>query len=239
MSNDLQEQANSSQYSYLVFACILVTGMALAVCSSRPEQIAIAQNMSMYQNTSMFPDQISGTYSYPSAGFEITLPKGWSGPAMFADIGNVMIGPNASATWPGALMVITIAPLNITQGVMADYNVTSYQDLVMKTAYCIVAPLSYVEMSGIGASQYFSDCEKAAASAGITLNETSGMPLKSKTYLFTTANNELISIAFSGISATDYDKNLPMFEESIKTIKIDHPTDPKSILSALKPVPLE
>jgi hypothetical protein len=76
------------------------------------------------------------------------------------------------------------------------------------------SPASFVTINGFKAEQRSGDC-----------TDETGSNTKIKGYTFATADSTIILVAFSSDSINDYNRYLPQFEESVKTIKISQPGD--------------
>ena len=84
---------------------------------------------------------------------------------------------------------------------------------------CTFSPPSFVTINGINAEERVGECTDGAEGGGVGTNA------KTKSYAFATQDNSLIVVGFFGNSTTIYDQNLPLFEESVRTISISQPAD--------------
>jgi hypothetical protein len=80
---------------------------------------------------------------------------------------------------------------------------------------CTYLQPSFVTINGINAEERVGEC----------IDEEGGTNPKTKSYAFATQDNSLIVLGFYGNSTGTYDQNLPLFEESVKTINISRPAD--------------
>ena len=71
-----------------------------------------------------------------------------------------------------------------------------------------------VTINGISAEQLTADCI-----------DEKGINTKAKVYVFATSDDSIILTGFYSNSNNEYNQYLPLFEESIKTIKITNPGD--------------
>jgi hypothetical protein len=102
-------------------------------------------------------------------------------------------------------------PLGTTASPFADNAVS-----------CSYSQPSFVTVNGINAEERTAECidkEEGGELVGGVTN------LKTKSYTFATQNNSLIVLGFYGNSTSIYDQNLPLFEESVRTISISRPAD--------------
>lgn len=86
---------------------------------------------------------------------------------------------------------------------------------------CTFSQPSFVNINGINAEERVAECidEEGGELVGGVTN------LKTKSYAFATQDNSLIVVGFYGNSTSLYDQNLPLFEESVRTISISRPAD--------------
>jgi hypothetical protein len=104
-------------------------------------------------------------------------------------------------------------PLGTTASPFADNAVS-----------CSYSQPSFVTVNGINAEERVAECVDEEEEGGGEL--VGGVTnLKTKSYTFATQNNSLIVLGFYGNSTSIYDQNLPLFEESVRTINISRPAD--------------
>ena len=192
--------------------------------------------------SSLIPD-IVGTYSSPDYGFQIDLPKDWKGKEIKFLANMVFAAPPdvdlSRFEVPGTFMIITSMTketleklASITkpfagaaaqngleiQGGGASQNVGSnpldISSSLGSEYSCQPLPSSVVTINGIGTEVSSADC-----------TNSQGTHAKTKSYTFITGNDSLIVVSFLSNSTIAYDENLPLFEGSVKTIKISNPLD--------------
>jgi len=178
---------------------------------------------------------VSGTYDNPTLGFRIELPPGWNGTEMNVLTNMVIARPDGSGSLSKsgipqsslgenhAMMTIigldrkTFDTLkNITQSMQFSANsssMTNMTDQYKKDAKCTKTVESPVVINGVTGQQISYDC-KGPLFAG-----------KIRGYVFATKDDSLITVSFFGNSTSGYDKYLPQFEDSVKTLKISNPTN--------------
>jgi hypothetical protein len=71
-----------------------------------------------------------------------------------------------------------------------------------------------ITINGISAEQLTADCI-----------DENGVNIKAKLYAFATSDDSIILVSFYSNSNIEYNQYLPLFEESVKTIKITTPGD--------------
>jgi hypothetical protein len=101
-------------------------------------------------------------------------------------------------------------PLGTTTSPFADNAVS-----------CSYSQPSFVTINGINAEESAAECideEEEELVGGVT-------NVKTKSYTFATQDNSLIVLGFYANSTSAYDQNLPLFEESARTISISRPAD--------------
>jgi hypothetical protein len=89
---------------------------------------------------------------------------------------------------------------------------------------CTISQPSFVTINGINAEERLGECMDEGA-GGVGAGELGTNAPKTKSYAFATQNNSLIVLGFFGNSTSTYDQNLPLFEESVRTISISQPAD--------------
>ena len=87
---------------------------------------------------------------------------------------------------------------------------------------CSYSQPSFVTVNGINAEERVAECIDEEGGGELVGGVTN---LKTKSYTFATQNNSLIVLGFYGNSTSIYDQNLPLFEESVRTISISRPAD--------------
>ena len=195
---------------------------------------------------SSFMTDVNGTYTNPDIGFQMDLPTGWKGKEINFLINTVFAAPGEinlelegeDFQEPAVFMTI----LGIDEGTFdmiegfselsaleeggvgeeetllqgsdpLDTNTPTFgnTDLIS----CTFSQPSFVTVNGITAEERLSEC----------IDEEGGTNPKTKSYAFATQNDSLIVAGFYSNSTSTYDQNLPLFEESVKTINISRPAD--------------
>jgi hypothetical protein len=87
---------------------------------------------------------------------------------------------------------------------------------------CTFSQPSFVIINGINAEERVGECTDGGG--GAVVGGVTNAP-KTKSYTFATQDNSLIVVGFFGNSTITYDQNLPLFEESVRTISISRPAD--------------
>jgi hypothetical protein len=167
---------------------------------------------------------VSGSYSIPELGFNISLPAGWSG----LDLKSlVMVSPTGINPKTGVLnpsddqdevyLIIARSKVPEIMG-MTDHNVSNYELYVGKTAEsigCKVLSDRFVKLNGMNVEKLLQRC---------------GPPVEGKSIAYTLSSGKYI--IFVGLKGTTlaFDHNLEKFNEAVLTIKIDNQTNIKSTL---------
>jgi hypothetical protein len=182
---------------------------------------------------SRLPDVV-GTYINPDIGFQVDLPKEWKGKEVSFLANSVFAAPQEidlkNFEEPGIFM--TIVGINEeTFNKLAEFaslpdlggaggeSAQGGSPLDITSAYgnnvsCNQLSSSFVSINGVNAEQTSQECT----------NEE-GTDVKAKAYAFATQDDSLIVIGFLSNSTGSYNQYLPLFEESVKTIKISQPGD--------------
>jgi hypothetical protein len=161
------------------------------------------------------PD-INGTYVNPDVGFQVDLPKDWNGKEITFLLDMVVAAPTEveieSIDEPGTAMIIQVLDKEAFNELA---RVQGGDPLAMQEGdQCKELPASFVGINGLKAEQRSGDC-----------TGEEGSNTKIKAYTFATADGTIILLAFSSDSINDYNRYLPQFEESVKTIRILQPGD--------------
>jgi hypothetical protein len=93
------------------------------------------------------------------------------------------------------------------------------------TVSCTFSQPSFVVINGINAEERVGECIDEGRGGGAVVGEVGTNAPKIKSYTFATQDNSLIVLGFFSNSTTTYDQNLPLFEESVRTISISRPAD--------------
>jgi hypothetical protein len=196
---------------------------------------------------------VNGTYMNPNIGFQIDLPTGWKGKEINFLINSVFAAPdeiNNLLEFEGGreeglqdiATMITILGIDeetfdmiegfselstlegegvgvgeedaLLQG--SDPPETATTPFGNNTFSCTFSRPTFVTINNIAVEERLGECVD---------EEAGGSNSKTKSYTFATQNNSLIIVGFYGNSTSTYDQNLPLFEESIKTINISRPAN--------------
>jgi hypothetical protein len=173
---------------------------------------------------------VSGTYVLPNLGFSITFPPGWSG----IDLGSTVlvaptgINPRLGVFKPSSNleMVYIILARSNTSDLLRnpnDRNLSGYHEYVNDSAKgigCKVLSDEFVKLNGISSEKVIGKCGP--------LEEVSML-----TYAIASGKN-VIFIGLKGLTAA-FDHNFEIFMQSLKTMKIDHQSDIKELISKSYP----
>ncbi len=202
---------------------------------------------------SSFMTEVNGTYMNPNIGFQLNLPAGWKGieinfliNSVFAVPGETnlgLLGEGEDFQEPATFMTIQgidqesfndleslvseLPALEEGGGGVGDEEGTPLQGSgnplgTTATPFgdnavsCTFSQPSFVTINGINAEERLGECTDVGGA---------GSNAKTKSYTFATQDNSLIVIGFYGNSTITYDQNLPLFEESVRTISISQPAD--------------
>jgi hypothetical protein len=172
---------------------------------------------------------ISGTYSIPNLGFQITFPPGWSGIGLE---GFVMVSPmginsrtavpNPSNDLDKVIFILSVANLSDIVGGSGDLNASAYRKYVEKTARtigCQIISDKFVKFNGTNTEEVDQLC-------GSRLEQ------KAKTHAIASGK----TVVFVGLKGNGpaLDHNLKKFDESLHTIKINKVTNIKRLLSGAR-----
>lgn len=190
-----------------------------------------------------FPD-VNGTYIDSDIGYQIDLPKGWKGKEMNFMMNMVFASPEEinleEIEEPGTIMTISgldkeyfdmLADLTQSQsfgegsneelaGIEDDEQFLQDSDSLSNPTSdsimdsCNDFQTEPITINGISAEQIMADCI-----------DENGVNIKAKVYAFATSYDSIILTSFYSNSNNEYNQYLPLFEESVKTIKITNPGD--------------
>jgi hypothetical protein len=175
---------------------------------------------------------VSGTYKNDKIGFQIALPSSWSGETLSFMVNMVIASPNgyhiADPVKPDTIMTISgidsiafqalgdLAQKISESGTIQDLSqldLTGVSSGRGAAVSCIKLSSSPTTVNGIPAEEIVQDCTDE------------GVRAKGKGYVIGTEDNSFIALGFYSSSVGAYEKYLPAFEESVKTIKITKPGD--------------
>jgi hypothetical protein len=89
---------------------------------------------------------------------------------------------------------------------------------------CTFSQPSFVIINDINAEERVGECTDGGQGVAEGGGGATNAP-KTKSYAFATQDNSLIVVGFFGNSTITYDQNLPLFEESVRTMSISRPAD--------------
>jgi hypothetical protein len=201
---------------FIMFSVILVVKFAFAE--------TLLYNSSLVNGTSggnIYPI-IKGTFTFPSEGFQITLPYGWSG----IDLSLVaMVSPTGIDSKTGfkpggdkVLMVLGRTNISDFVGTLKHHDSSKYLDSLKKIAEkvgCKVLSDKFVIINGMKSEKLTGDCRSHGEE-------------KTLSYAFASSKN-IIFIGLKG-SGLMFEKNLKKFKEAVQTVKISNPRDIEEIL---------
>jgi hypothetical protein len=223
-----------------------ITTMSNLNFSEFPELNNSAQSEEFSSLFSSFMTDVNGTYTNSDIGFQIDLPTGWKGKEINFLVNSVFAAPGEinlelegedfqEPTTFMTIIGINEGTFNMIEGFSelpapeaggVGEEETSLQDSdpldTTTTPFgntdvlsCTFSQPSVVAINGINAEERSGEC----------IDEEEGTNPKTKSYAFATQNNSLIVVGFYSNSTSNYDQNLPLFEESVKTINISRPAD--------------
>lgn len=194
--------------------------------SSPPSEFVPGGNFSELPDSGLAPGlappvnipDINGTYVNTDVGFQVDLPEDWNGKEITFLLDMVVAAPPGieieSMEANGTAMIIQVLDKEAFDELG---RMQGGDPLAMQTGegdQCKELPASFVTINGLKAEQRSGDC-----------TGEEGSDTKIKAYTFSTADGTIILLAFSSDSFNDYNRYLPQFEESVKTIKISQPGD--------------
>jgi hypothetical protein len=190
-----------------------------------------------------FPD-VKGTYTNSDIGFQVDLPKDWKGKEIKFLNNMVFAAPQEinldKLEEPGTLMIISgidqkyvdmltdftkqfptfeggeggsgLGGEGEEQGLPQGNNPMNMPTPYSNTESCNKFQTLPVTINGISAEQLMAEC---IAEKGINI--------KAKSYAFATQDDSIISMAFVSNTTEEYNQYLPLFDKSVKTLKITNP----------------
>ncbi|HEU4822823.1 MAG TPA: hypothetical protein VFS97_05300 [Nitrososphaeraceae archaeon] len=176
------------------------------------------------------PD-VNGTYVNSEVGLQIELPNSWTGKEISFLMNSVIASPQGvdieAYEEPGTVMIIQMInqeAFNQLANLAQSFGFGAANESQMRSdplaigsvegEQCDEVPASFVTINRIKAEQRSASCT----------NEE-GTTSKIRAYAFATANDTIILMALSSNSTSEYNQYLPLFDESVKTIKISEPGD--------------
>lgn len=173
---------------------------------------------------------VNGTYKNPGYGFEISFPQGWVGTEFLGPFGEIVstspfqLGANTTDFSAMSIMFVdnrnntALATIsNLTNPLEATTSQSSGSDGI-EAPRCKLLSFTPVTINGIKGEEGMYNCEN------IMLGTGENASIRAKSITFATKDNSLILISHTS-SQNLYEKELPKFEDSVKTVKIDNPGD--------------
>jgi hypothetical protein len=201
---------------FIMFSVILVVKFAFAE--------TLLYNSSLVNGTSggnIYPI-IKGTFTFPSEGFQITLPYGWSGIdlSLVAMVSPTGIDSKTGFKLGGDKVLMVLGRTNISDfvGTLKDHDTSKYLDSLKKIAEkvgCNVLSDKFVIINGMKSEKLTGDCRSHGEE-------------KTLSYAFASSKN-IIFVGLKG-SGLMFEKNLKKFQEAVQTVKISNPRDIEEIL---------
>ena len=167
--------------------------------------------------------EINGTYNNDALGFQINLPKDWSGSEMSTPVGKIAtVSPNEMNLNFNETAAMTIRFINgaalatiANQSGLVDDERLFGTNESSRGPECKLRSTSIENINGISSEQMTFTCANLAFS---------NANMKVKGYTFAKAGDSLIAISLAGTEDA-YTKELPKFEESVRTIKLPDAAD--------------
>jgi len=195
----------------LVLIPMIVLSQSILLSKSNFDSSTLA-----YATVSYTFSNISGTYSIPDLGFQITFPPGWSGIGLE---GFVMVSPrginsrtavpNPSDDLDRVILILSRANLSDVAGDGKDHNTPTYRNYVEKTAKTIGCRLvsdKFVKFASTPSEQVIQQC---------------GPQLEDKTISYAISSGKSIVLLGLKGGSSAVDHNLQKFEQSLRAIKIE------------------
>ena len=215
------------------------------------DEFSQSENFTPFSSSSFMTD-VNGTYVNPNIGFQIDLPTGWKGVEINFLINSVFAVPGETnlellkegvagedfqepATFM-TIMGIDQETFNTLESVFSQLpalggGVAGEEEVAPQgsgdplatspfgdsAVSCTFSQPSFVTINGINAEERVGECTDGGQGGATNA--------KTKSYTFATQDNSLIVVGFYANSTIIYDQNLPLFEESLRTINISQPAD--------------
>jgi hypothetical protein len=184
------------------------------------KELNITDANSSYSGASSLASEVSGTYKNDIVGFQVDLPPGWSGKELKFLVNTVIASPKNYQSESGVLRPDTVMTISGIDSAalqkLADFAKNERQDLMGFSngqVGCKVLSSSPSNINGISAEEIVKECNHE------------GIIAKGKAYVLGTQDDSIIVLGFTSRSAAFYEKYLPLFEDSVKTLKISKPGD--------------
>jgi hypothetical protein len=173
---------------------------------------------------------VNGTYKNPDYGFEIAFPQDWVGTEFSGPFGKIVstspfeIGTNPNGFSAMSIMFVdnrnntALAMISNLTNPLGDTTSQGSGSDSIEEPHCKSLSFSPVTINGIKGEEGTYTCENIMPRAGQNAS------VNANGFTFATKDNSLILISYTG-SQDLYEKELPKFEDSVKTVKISNPGD--------------
>ena len=195
-------------------------------------------NLTDFAMPNMFFQEVNGTYMDSDRGYQIDLPKDWKGKESKFIMNMVFASPEEinleDIEEPGTFIILfgldkeyfdMLTDLTQLPSFQEDSNDEQLlqdsdsltnnnpsSDSILDS--CNDFQTEPITVNGINAEQIIADCI-----------DENGIYTKAKIYAFATSDDSIILTGLYSDSNNEYNQYLPLFEDSVKTIKITNPGD--------------
>ena len=195
-------------------------------------------NLTDFAMPNMFFQDVNGTYMDSDIGYQIDLPKDWKGKESKFIMNMVFASPEENnledIEEPGTFIILFGLDkeyfdmlTNLTQ--LPSFQEGSNDEQLLQDSdsltnnnpssdsildSCNDFQTEPITVNGINAEQIIADCI-----------DENGIYTKAKIYAFATSDDSIILTGLYSDSNNEYNQYLPLFEDSVKTIKITNPGD--------------
>lgn len=203
------------QRAFLV--SVLASALIFTSCSQYSYAQSGSENEEFEFPGGMFTE-ISGRFV--ETGLEIEFPKGWSG----LEIGGMAIvvpgGIDANDQTADAAMLVIALPRNEFSNVFASLDALNEQIEENSTdANCRIETYAYTKINSLEGIHVVAECQ----------TEEEGYSNVSMYGVM--SENNFVLVALATKTSEDYKENIAAFEQSIKTLKVDHPIPFKTAMA--------
>ena len=195
-------------------------------------------NLTDFAMPNMFFQDVNGTYMDSDIGYQIDLPKDWKGKESKFIMNMVFASPEEinleDIEEPGTFIILfgldkeyfdmltDLTQLPSFQEGSNDEQLLQDSDSLTNNNpssdsildSCNDFQTEPITVNGINAEQIIADCI-----------DENGIYTKAKIYAFATSDDSIILTGLYSDSNNEYNQYLPLFEDSVKTIKITNPGD--------------
>jgi hypothetical protein len=200
-----------------ILACVVFTSClpySYAQSANSSQELKLPENMFA---------EISGNYVSEDGGLEITFPQGWSGIAFAGMVIVVPGGINANyqstSSVDTAMMVISL-PKKEFSNAFSSLNALS-ENLEENAAgqKCEIKTYTYTKINSMDGIHIVVNC--IADEEGYSNIDMYGIM----------SEDSFILIAFAAKTSDNYDDNIAAFEQSVKTLRVEHPIPFKTAMA--------